>query len=607
MLVGPRPRTLDQPDTAGAAAIALLVTTAAWLELDHAIAIAIVIAAALVVARHLPVPPASAPAGPAPALTRAGLARSLPIAALVAGPTIFLLVGTLREEFPFSGDHIHHLIVGSVAQDFWVDHLTLVAGFAVLVWAMRRFGVTYWALIAFAGLVAWSFAEPAPDSAARYPASGYLLDLPLQMIARKLVWSSPLDAHRITTAASVLAWLFVLRPMALRRWPDGAIVPFALFYFWQQDVVYYDTTAYLEPWSIVFVLTAIELLASDRPSRSWLPVTLVGVAAGFKEQAVLVLPWVGLATLAFVPRTRRAWAAAAVNGLLALAPFVVWYVAVRPLTGLARQSELASWSEIASAHRARVFAWRVLEQFGWTGVALLAVSLTLIIHTAIKRPERRWLLACLCGAALTQIAFFYTDRVSIPWTGYSRFHLFGLALFGFAAWMPRADSGDRRRTTIAAILIAAAQAPTLAGTLVLAARPDPARNFFEHHDAPIYFPIKSLVTEAHAAGVLPLHAPIGLRVIPNEVYGPFEIVYPTLHYPFIGGVTDCTCGAGHENLLVRLVYPARLRRGEGDRPLPDEDRACIAQVEATFAHVFRREIDGRPTGVLGVGCRALPP
>jgi hypothetical protein len=588
-----------QSDAASLAAIAMLVTTCAWLELDRAPVLVAVIAAALIAARWLGVPDAPSAETAPPPLTRDGFVRSLPIGAVIALPTLVLLVGTLREEFPFSGDHIHHLVMGRVSLKFWLGQLPWVALFAAGVLALRRFRVPSWPIVAFAVLFAWSFAGAAPESAPRYPAASYLLDVPLQYLAKKLVWSSPLDAHRITTALSLVAWLYVLRPLALRRWPDLAILPFALFFYWQQDVVYYDTTAYLEPWSIVFVLTAIELLASDRPQRSWLPVLLVGVACGCKEQPVLIFPWVGLATLAFIPRTRRAWAAAAVNGVLAIAPFLVWYQVVRPMTKFARQSGLASIDELVDGHRVRVFGWRVLEQFGWSGVAMLAASLAAAIALAVRVKERRWITACLFGAAAMQVAFFYTDQISIPWTGYPRFHLFALALFGFAAWMP----DPRVRPRLAAALIALAQLPTLVTTVALAFRPDPARNFFEHHDAPIYFPIASLVLEAKGDGVLPLHSKIAIRPITPEVYGPMEQVYPTLRYDWIGGVTDCRCGPGHENLLVRLVAPARLRANEADRPIPDEDARCLADVKATYAHVYQRDLDDRPTGLLGVGCR----
>lgn len=602
-LFGSRPRAVGQPDVAAAIVLAVLISTCAWLELDtESTLLLVVTAAALAAVPYLPVPDAATD-GEAPRLTRAGLLRSLPIAALVCAPTAILLVGTLREEFPFSGDHIHHLQMGLLSHHFWKQQIPWLALFAAGAWLLRRAGLRPWALIAFAVLVAWSFTDASPLSASRYPASSYLLDLPLQIVSHMMVWSAPLDAHRITTALSLVAWLFVLRPLALRRWPDAGILPFALFYFWQQDVVYYDTTSYLEPWSIVFVLTAIELLASDRPSRSWLPVLLVGVGAGFKEQAVLVLPFVGLASLATIPRTRRAWGAAALNGVLAILPFACWYQAVRPLSPFARNSAgLASWPELVSSHRLRVFGWRLHEQFGATGLVMLAATLVVAIVLAIRVPRRRWLTLCLLAAAFTQVAFFYTDRVSMPWTGYPRFHLYAIALIGFAAWMP--TPGVRIPTAIVAAAIALAQLPTLAPTVALAARPDPARNYFEHSDAPIYFPIKSLVLEARRDGALKPGTPIAVRPIATEVYGPMELVYPTLwQFPFVGGVTDCRCGPGHEALLVRLPYPARLRAKAADQPLSPEDRACLADVDATYAKIFRRDLDGRPTGVLGVGCK----
>jgi hypothetical protein len=245
----------------------------------------------------------------------------------------------------------------------------------------------------------------------------------------------------------------------------------------------------------------------------------------------------------------------------------------------------------------------VLDHFGWSGVAVLAVSVAVRIYLASRTRSRRWLTLCLLGAALTQVAFFYIDRVSIPWTGNTRFHLFALALFGFAAWMP-----DRRTSRPAiAGLIALAQLPTLAGTIALAFRPDPVRNYFEHYDAPIYFPIKSLVLEAHAAGVLPLYTPVAIHPIKDEVNVPIRRVYPTLRYDWVGGITECRCGPGHEALLVRLAYPARLRAKDQDLPISDEDSRCLADVDATYARVFRREIGGRPTGVLGVGCRPQSP
>jgi hypothetical protein len=48
---------------------------------------------------------------------------------------------------------------------------------------------------------------------------------------------------------------------------------------------------------------------------------------------------------------------------------------------------------------------------------------------------------------------------------------------------------------------------------------------------------------------------------------------------------------------------ARLRAPALRYPLSVDDAACLADLRATFAHVYQREIGDRPTGVLGVGCK----
>jgi hypothetical protein len=89
----------------------------------------------------------------------------------------------------------------------------------------------------------------------------------------------------------------------------------------------------------------------------------------------------------------------------------------RPLSHFVREWGLASIDQILDGDRARVFGWRVLEQFGWSGVAVLAASLAVMIALAIRTRSRRWLTLCLLGAALTQVAFFYVDRVSDRFNG----------------------------------------------------------------------------------------------------------------------------------------------------------------------------------------------
>src|SRR5215510_183720 len=144
-------------ELAALVAIAGLFSTAVWLHLDHAgVLVTAAALVALAVAPHVPVPPA-VDAAPAPTLTRAGLVRSLPIAALIALPILIELIATLHEEFPFSGDHLHHVLTGVAVRAFWLKHLGSVLAFAWIPYLLRRKGVRYWAALSFVALIAWSF------------------------------------------------------------------------------------------------------------------------------------------------------------------------------------------------------------------------------------------------------------------------------------------------------------------------------------------------------------------------------------------------------------------------------------------------------------------
>lgn len=575
-----------------------------WLDLDRApLGLIIVALAALAASPWLEVP--SAPAGdPPPRLTGRGALRSLSLAALIVAPTGWLLVNTLHDEFPFNGDHFHHLTMGRLAREFWSEQLVWVALFAAAVWLIRRLGIRPWAALAFAGLFAWSFAAEAPPFAARYPATQYLLDLPLQGITTARHWPNELDAHRITNAVSVIGWLFVLRPLIVRRWPELAIVPFALFYYWQCDSVYYTASPYLEPWAIALVLVALELLYSDLPSRSWLPVLLVGAAAGIKEQAIVIVPWVALATLAMIPRTRRAWAAATLNGLLAILPFAIYLKTLR--SEVARTFQFAPWDRIASSDRVEEFGARLIYQFGVLGIALLIGSLATAGYLAWRTPKRRWLTLCLAGAAATQLAFFYLDKASVPFTGYSRFHLFTLVLLGAAAWLPdralRESPRARPIAIAAAIAIGVAQLPPLAHTLALATKPAPARNHFEWEDCPLYFPLRSLIRQGQAD--LTSDQPIVLRSLSPELFGdPATFDRALAKWKFIyAPVADCTCRRETWALLVRVPFAANNRQADADRPLAPDLERCLAEMRASYRHFYDRSIDGRPTAAFGVGC-----
>ena len=84
----------------------------------------------------------------------------------------------------------------------------------------RRVGRGHATALFFAGLLGLSFIFPPHFVFARYPATFYLLAAPLNVAADVLQWRSPVLANHITNALSVPVWLFLLRPIFVRRWPD---------------------------------------------------------------------------------------------------------------------------------------------------------------------------------------------------------------------------------------------------------------------------------------------------------------------------------------------------------------------------------------------------
>lgn len=222
---------------------------------------------------------------------------------LCCAPVVVSLCLTWDQNFPFVGDHDYQLFASRHALEFWRVRGWVLFGILLglaKVPRLRRSGA--WPLLALGGLLAWSFwVEPSPYFA-RYPGAFYLLAAPLNAVAQFMRWASPLDANRLTNALGLPVWLFLLRPLVVKRWPDVGALAFCLFFFWQKDVVYYFTSTYLEPWCIVFVLLAAEILLTRPAEQGWLACLLTGTAAAFKEQGILVLPFAWLAATISLPR-----------------------------------------------------------------------------------------------------------------------------------------------------------------------------------------------------------------------------------------------------------------------------------------------------------------
>jgi hypothetical protein len=558
---------------------------------------------------------------PWPLVKWRGIRETILVSSIVLGPGAVYLGLTWNQEFPFVGDHDYHLLQSDVAFSFWrlfFVPVMLLLGYLVI---RTRERISPWLLVvvAFALPLLGLAAEGDFFFAARYPGTYYFLVFPLKVVQRLLHWDSPLNALRLGNLLSLPAWLFVIRPLAVRRWPDAAILPFSLFFFFQKDIVYYETASYLEPWALVFILTAIEYVLIFGKERPWISYLLIGVAALIKEQAILILPFVVVGTW------NRRWTPDQRNGAMLAAisagyPFVVYYL-FRTSSLVWRTAGLASWGQITDATRMHVFVQRVTMQFG-ISLLLVVAAMIGVFAAAVVDRARRTELVTIGAAGVFQVLFFYTDRISVAWTGYPRFQMFPALLFGgFYVWLGHRWLSENRRARLAALsaAIAIISLVPLVPFLGQARRPDITRNFIEHYDSAIYFPVSEIIRDAGRRGLLTPGMP--LRVVSNigVVVPGYELkalpaAYPALADRFqirlqpVGGAAEpssaCGCRPGAEAQLGLYVYFTNLGANNAHRAeAASVARTCDADLRESCERIVNISRDGQTVATLGVGVR----
>jgi hypothetical protein len=548
---------------------AVLLASGVWIGTTPAMAavwVAVIAIAYAVRSWILPLPPERA--------EDPSLLRSLAVALFAALPTFVYLFATWNQEFPYNGDQKHHNGRALEAFIFWWPWRWIVAVAAILVvvrWARPRTAVAAVALLPILGCsFYWPYAF-----AGQYPGTLHFIAVPLHFLSL----SHPLNVERTLNALTIPAWLLVLRPLILRKPATFATLATSALLFWQKDVVYYFASGYLEPWAVVLLLTALEHLVIFDAEALWRPLLLIGTAAIVKEQFVIALPVVAAV---YFPRRDR-WRHILLT-LTALAPFTLFF---------ALRASFHTWSGTLPAFNDRfaTYARNVTAQFG---PALAVVVVGLISLLALAR--RRAFLAIFLVAA-ADAAFFYMARVQQPWTGYSRTNMVPLvcAAIGLGAVTDRLPKGWAAAAVAAVV---ACNVVPLIPAMRLAFGPDTARNFLEHDDAAMFFPIRAAITAGERAGLI--HPGDEVRVLNDgrRVFiwfwgGPIEDQYPDLAsryrlriVSFSGAPARCRCTSGAAQLAVFIAFHnlgvAMPQRGT----IEAESAQCRAAMRATCARTI---------------------
>ena len=515
-----------------------------------------------------------APAGPLE------IKRKDIVAAVFASlPAFLYLAATWRQEFPYHGDQAHHNGYALEASGFWWPWLWMVAVAAIAAvvrWASPRLAVIAVALLPVAGLITggpYAFAG-------QYPGTLPFVAAPWLALADV----HPLNVERTLNALAIPAWLLILRPLFLRRPATMGTAATAALLFWQTDVVYYFTSGYIEAWAVVLVLTALEHLILFDGEAVWRPLLLLGTAAMVKEHVVIALPVVALVYCPGRERMRHV-----VVALTALAPFALFFCL---------RATFKSWSGVTpstsawTAGHLAAYGHRVSLQFG----AALPVVVVAVMALIVLARRRAFAAVLLVAAA--DAVFFFTAPVQRPWTGYPRTNLVplacaALALGALVERLPRVW----RALAVAAVVVC--NLIPLVPAMRAAFGPDTARNFFEHGDAPMFFPIRQALARGEREGLIRAGDEVrllnnGKRVFDLFYPGPIEDQYPDLArryrlrvMSFRDDPARCGCTSPDAAQLAVFIAFSNLGAAMPQRAAIEEEAArCRAAMAATCKRVI---------------------
>jgi hypothetical protein len=569
---------------------------------------------------------------------------NLLIGAVALAPLAASVILGWHREFPFSGDQGFHLkqtlymafwwlspagsapldILGRVLSEDSVRQLLaqplhlLASRAVILLVGLVVVGCCYvrnrlaGLVVALVFIVAWGLLEQAIYY--RYPGLWYFWSIPFVGLG-SLAGNIDLGG-RIATAASAFIWLFALRPWLLGRWPDVAVLPLVAVVLWQRDALYYFDSAYLEPWAVVFALLAAETLIARPRDGAPLACLLIGLAAAVKEPLILALPFVWLAGEPWRgPWLRRIELTAA--ALAAGFPFLLYFAARRSLSKvelpMGRGVDLDASAE-AIASYAREFFNHLSASFAGTGALVAILALAAILLMLWRARGSACQIALVAGGGVAIMLLFAVDRGSLPYAGYFRFLLCSIPFLAVGV-IALGHESSAKVAAIIGIVALALQVPDAVTAVGRSTGPPSARNFVEHYDSPIVFPLKSLIAEARQKGVLPN----GSTVLANTVHDAMKPV-PGIDVTFgPRGKLYCECSAEHPNVMALFVRylntnaPFASRpppNGETFAPSPDDDRlwraqrderpTCAVRLRATCRHVIMRIEGDELVGALGI-------
>jgi len=525
-------------------------------------------------------------------------------------PLLYTLIQKWNSEFPFQGDYDHHVYAALAGLQFWKSAYFYVLGSFLIGFITWYFGFKYWSFLPLLALVSCSyFINPPEFYFARYPAGSYFTAAPWMLASEIFGWNAPINGMRLNHFLSVVCWLFLLRPMLIKNSLSFGFIAFGSFLLFQRDILLFFTSSYIEPWSLIFTFTAIELSIKE-DSSLWETSVLIMLATIFKEQSIFILPflWGSFLWRNHFSQMKRHLIIAITSGF----PFLLYYI-FRKNSKIWRQVEFSSWNEAFSSSRLQNGIHTLINQFSSTGVLFL-ILFFLVLYFVFKQNKinLKKTSVCLVAASIFQFLFIYFDKLTLPLPFYPRFFFlcFGLiASFYFFLDIPDLHWSKKMKAIFTTVTILAI-IPSLYFGLSLVTKEPYYRNSMDEPRAPEYYPIRTLIQKAEHQNLLKkgdsiiFNFPKERFVIQSLKLGYLDLLkkysFKTTANSFEKPI--CNCRAAGSHILLPLFFHDSPFTAPQESPSRIKSEAlCIENLKINCRQIFEYKLQNNAlVGVLGV-------
>ena len=201
---------------------------------------------------------------------------------IIIAPSVIFLTNISFGDFNWGGDHRDHVLSSLVNNEFWSTSINsqrgnyqnikisnffiffiksriflLIAIFSLTFFLYKKKYGNLANLILLITFYIWSSNEVISDE--KDPRGLFFISFPFNSFFYFLDFNL-MDAIRFTNFISIIIWLLLLRPVIIGEFPNLKILPFAAVIYWNPQMIYIINGGFTEPWSIIFLLLAIEII-----------------------------------------------------------------------------------------------------------------------------------------------------------------------------------------------------------------------------------------------------------------------------------------------------------------------------------------------------------